>query len=666
MKKMKRGLRRVLNPVGLTTAMLAAATLADAAPVVSRLTPPSALFTFNDPNPPYIARFLSEQRFDLQATVQPDAGQTIVDAKFYVNGKLVPGAVSATPVTVAGLSENSTIFTARAYSQKKAGTHVFKVVARQSDGQKVEAHGNFEVVDFDRDQGRGGGQKARNVIIMIGDGMGIAHRTAARLMLQGAQLGKAKGLLAMDTFPYTGLVITHSLNSIITDSSPGAACYANGNKANNNQQGVFPDDTLDNFDNPRVELIGEYLWRMEKRTLGIVTTADVFDATPGAFGTHTANRGAGTGICDQYLDEAVNKGGLRVLLGGGRKWFLPAGTPGSQRSTNNDYVLPNDLANGWGVAAGQLDPARDLIADFQVAGFFYAPDKATLDNVPRREDKLLGLFSFSNMNVAKDKMDKRRNPSSYTVVDDYGFPDQPMLDEMTEKALEVLAKNRNGFTLMVEAASIDKQAHNMDTERWILDTIEFDRAIEVAKKFAEHNPDTLVIVTADHECAGVNIIGASRVSNAELVARSTSGMGTGTNGLRSGVVGTYETAGFPSYQIADDGYPVTTDPDRKMLIGYAGNADRYEDWLTNPWPLRDSQQPFNNVAPLNLYPTGPLNRDEAGGFLVTGQVDGSSAVHTASDIPVSAFGRGAYLFTGVMDNTDVFFKAMSVALGGCK
>jgi alkaline phosphatase len=655
MKKTKRGLRRKLTSMSLTAAVLAAAATAEAAPVVSRLTPPSALFTFNDPNPPYIARFLPEQRFDLQATVQPDAGQTIVEAKFYVDGKLVPGAVSATAATVAGLPDNTAIFSTRAYSNKKPGVRLLKVVARQSDGQQVEAQGNFEVVELDRSVGR-----ARNVIVMIGDGMGIAHRTAARLMLKGAQLGKANAPLAMDTFPVTGLVMTHSLNSIVTDSSPGAACYANGNKANNNQQGVFPDDTADVFDNPRVELVGEYLWRMQKRTLGIVTTSDVFDATPGAFGTHTANRGAGTGICDQYLDEAVQSGGLRVLLGGGRKWFLPAGTPGSQRNAANDYVLPDDLASGWGVPAGSLDPARDLIGDFLGAGFYYAPDKTAMDAMSHG-DKLLGLFSFSNMNVAKDKMDRRRGAS--TVVDDYGFPDQPMLDEMTAKALEVLSQNRRGFTLMVEAASIDKQAHAMDTERWILDTIEFDRAIAVARQFAERNPDTLVIITADHECAGVNIIGASQVSNDELVARSTAGLGTAVGGLRNGVVGVYDAAGFPSYPIAADGYPVTTDVDRKMLIGYAGNADRYEDWLTNPLPLRDSQQPFNNEAPLNTYPSGPTAQDTAGGYLITGQVHGSSAVHTASDIPVSAYGRGAYLFTGVMDNTDVFFKAMSAALG---
>jgi alkaline phosphatase len=77
-----------------------------------------------------------------------------------------------------------------------------------------------------------------------------------------------------------------------------------------------------------------------------------------------------------------------------------------------------------------------------------------------------------------------------------------MLDEMTDKALAVLSRKAKGFVLMVEGASIDKQAHAMDTERWMLDTIEFDRAIARVRAFAEARGDTLVIVTADHECSG--------------------------------------------------------------------------------------------------------------------------------------------------------------------
>jgi alkaline phosphatase len=629
----------------------------DAAPTVSRLTPPSALFTFSDPNPPIIARFLPGQRFDLQATVRPDGGLTIVSATFSVDGTPVSGPVNSATADASGVPAGTTIFTRRAYSNSSPGIHNFSVTATLSDSSTVTATGNFEIVGIQQQ-----GRRAKNVIMLIGDGLGIAHRTAARLMLHGAQQGKANALLEMDQMPNTGLVMTHSLNSIVTDSSPGAACFSTGNKGNNNQHGVFPDDTTAIFDNPRVELIGEYLARTGNKSLGIVTTSDVFDATPASFGSHTQSRSAGTGICDQYLDEMVTKANLRVLLGGGRKWFLPAATPGSARTSSTDYVLPTELATGWSVPAGVIDTGRDLLSDFQAAGFLYAPDKTSLNTIPANTDRLLGLFSYSNMNVAQDKIAGRRgNPA---IVNDYGFPDQPMLDEMAAKALQVLNRNPNGFVIMIEGASIDKQAHNMDTERWIQDTIEFDRAVGVCRQFAASNPDTLIIVTADHECAGVNIIGASRVTNSDLQTRAASGGGTAQ--LRTGVVGTYESAGFPSYPISADGYPTTTDPDFKMLIGYAANADRYEDWLTNPQPLRDSQQPFNSSAPLNTYPSGPLNRDVAGNFLVTGQISDAVAAHTASDIPVSAQGRGAALFSGVMDNTEVFFKAMQSVLGGAR
>jgi alkaline phosphatase len=468
--------------------------------------------------------------------------------------------------------------------------------------------------------------------------------------------------------------MTSSLNSIVTDSAPGMQNYVTGNKAANNQEGVWPDDTTANFDNPRVEYMAEFLARTQGKKLGVVTTADVFDATPASMAVHTQNRGAGTGIVDQFFDERESNG-LTVLMGGGRKWFLPSptncpaegcgnasGFNGSARSASSDYELPADIATAWGVPAGALDAGRDLIADFQGAGWSYAPDKAGMMAAPNNQP-LLGLFSLSNMNVALDKIGKRRGTSN--VVDDYGFPDQPMLEEMTDKALKVLDRQSpDGFVLMVEGASIDKQAHNMDSERFILDTIEFDKAIAVAQKYAKSHPGTLVLVTADHECAGVAVIGGSRVTDAELQTRIATGQGTAQ--VRNGVVGTYETAGFPNYALAADGYPANTDPDRKMLIGYAANADRYEDWRTNGQPLRDSQQPGNGAAPLNTYPNGPLNRDTAGNFLVTGQIPDVVAAHTANDIPLSACGRGASLIGGTMDNTDVFFAVMQGVIGGTR
>jgi len=634
----------------------AIASSAIAAPTISRLTPPSQLFATNGAeSSPMIARFIPGQRFDLQATIRPDAGQTITAVQFSVDGVPVSGLATLTSSgLLPTLPVGSTAASIRAYSNTTPGIHILTVKATQSDNQIVTATGNFEVVTIVANSGR----KAKNIIIMLGDGMGASHRTAARIMLNGYAQGKVKTRLAMDTFPNTAMIMTASLNSIVTDSAPGMANYVTGNKADNNQEGVWPDDTVAKFDNPRVEYMSEFLARTQGKKLGIVTTADVFDATPAANAIHTQDRGAGTGIVDQFFDDS-NKTGLTVLLGGGRKWFLPNTAAGSARAASSDYVLPSDITTGWGVATGISDPARNLISDFTAAGWTYASDATSLNNVGT-PSKLLGLFSYSNMNVALDKLAGRRGTS--TVVSDYGFPDQPMLEEMTQKALDVLdANSPNGFVLMVEAASIDKQAHNMDSERFIVDTIEFDKAIQKAKDYASTHPDTLVLITADHECAGASIIGSSTKTNADLVAALPT-----VAGKRDAIVGLYEAARFPKYAINADGYPSNTDTDYKMLIGYGANADRYEDWSTNAQPIRDAQQPFNSSAPLNTYPSNPTVRDASTGFLITGQVPGTSAAHTGGDIPLSAYGRGATLFGGTMDNTDVFFAAMQAAIGGAK
>jgi alkaline phosphatase len=638
-----------------------------AAPLVSRLTPPSELFASGRPNP-VVARFLPGQRFDLQATLRPDAGRRLQDVHFFVDGKPV-----AAPMALRGCSEGcvkgvpaeATIATIRAISLDKAGRHEFSVAAKQDDGQTVTARGNFEVVAFNN----GVGPKVKNIIIMLGDGMGAAQRTAARIVKGGYAQGKVIEPLAMDTFPALAMVKTASLNSVVTDSAPGMTAYVSGNKNNNNEEGVFPDDTIDAFDNPRIEYLSEYLHRTQGKALGIVTTADVFDATPAGNAVHTSNRGAGTGIVDQFFDDRARTG-LTVLMGGGRKWFLPAGTPGSERADRNDYAFSAsdahtaEIIRRWGAAPGARDKDRDLIKDFETAGFRYAATKTELD-AASGADHLLGLFAYSNMNVALDKIDGRRGLKrglSGSVVDDFGFPDQPMLEEMTTRAIQVLKKQRNGFLLMVEGASIDKQAHNMDSERWMLDTIEFDRAVGVAQAFAREHGDTLVIVTADHECSGAALIGGSLLTDTAL---RDLGQAKSALSLRDKVVGVYEKAGFPRYRTAADGYPEATDIDFRLLVGYGANADRYEDWRTNATPVRDPQQPLVKQEPLKWYAANPSERDDAvGDYLVTGQVPGESAVHTATDVPLSAFGPGALAFTGVIDNTDVFFKLAQAAVRG--
>jgi alkaline phosphatase len=142
------------------------------------------------------------------------------------------------------------------------------------------------------------------------------------------------------------------------------------------------------------------------------------------------------------------------------------------------------------------------------------------------------------------------------------------------------------------------------------------------------------------------------------------------------VVGTYDSAAFPRYNILADGYPETFDIDGKLLVGYGANGDRYESWLMKPLPIIDGLLPDEIKGELRAsgYSDAPYQREESRyGYFIRGQATGrDQAVHTASDIPVSAYSTGAkgrpnhqhQQFYGVQTNTDVFFKLMRAALGG--
>lgn len=634
--------------------------------------------------PPNNARFVAGQRFDLRVEGK---GQGPFSATLTLDGVPVTFSSGAQNtdatdgITIAGYGG----FNLRGYSSNKIGRH--RLVATFQDATGTQSAESW----FEVEKAAGFETPIRNIIIFLGDGMGAAHRTAARLVRYGANLGDPSGWLAMDSFPATGVITTHSLNSVITDSAPGMSGYVSGTHQKNGQEGVYPANVINPFFAPRVEYLSEFLHRKLGRSLGLVSTADLEDATPAANAVHTANRGAGTGIVDQYLDESDSAEnfrhgtGLRVLLGGGRRWFLPSSEFGSSRASGSDYpALPADLVNAWGLdaeASGGLDPNRDLIGDFADAGFGYvetATELSALAASTTTPERLLGLFAYGNMNVALDKLAKRRNSplrgSSTFVVDEYHAPDQPMLDEMTAAALKVLNQNsRRGFTLMVEAAHIDKQSHAMDAERAVGDTLELDRAIAVAKNFADKtDPRTLIIVLSDHECAGFSIIGALNATVDEALALPADGasLDPAVKPGRQSLVGTYDTAGFPAYKILADGYPETYDIQGKLLFGFGASGDRYETFLTHPKPIIDSLLSSGIANELTTlgYPKQPVNRSSSDGYFIRGQATSrDQAVHTATDIPISAYSprtRVAQQFVGVQRNTDIFGKLMRAALGG--
>lgn len=619
--------------------------------------------------PPDGARFLPGQRFDIRVEVDAASASATLD----LNGTAIAftsGAPSgADGISAAGVSG----FNVRGFSITQPGTYTLRAVA-SAGGPTTTVTTTFRVVDLPN--GLGGPGRVKNVILFIGDGMGLAHRTAARIVRHGVTNGDPDGKLAMDTMPGTGFLSTHSLNSIVTDSAPGMSGYSTGNHQNNNQEGVWPARVTNPFFAPRVEYLGQYLKRVRGTALGIVSTADVEDATPAANAVHTAARGNGTGIVDQYLDEA-DRSGLAVLMGGGRRWFVPASNTLSSRASGTDYgPLPSDLVTGWNLGsapAAALDPERDVIAGFKAGGFAYADSRTALGTaLAASPSKLLGLFAWGNMNTASDKIAERRGDGA--VVNDHLAPDQPMLDEMTDAALAVLGRNAGGFVLMVEGAHIDKQSHAMDADRAIVETIELDKAVARGLDFAARDGHTLVLVTADHECSGFSLIGALTGKTPDQLRTLASDLAVVTPDAqpeRQKVVGVYDAAGFPRYSFELDGYPTTMDPPGKMLVGFGANGDRFEDWLAESKPIIESLTPTALKAELAAkgYPASALVRtpESQNGFFVRGQVsDRTTAVHTATDVPISAYAGEAEVwrrFVGSKRNTDVFFDVASLMLG---
>ncbi|WP_019122607.1 alkaline phosphatase [Brevibacillus massiliensis] len=501
-------------------------------------------------------------------------------------------------------TDKSQAFTIRDVTISKAGTYEVSVKA---DGLSKSV--KYEVVVADNS-----GKKAKNVILFIGDGMALPDITIARIMSKGMTEGKYNGLLEMDQFEQRAVVTTSGMDSLVTDSANSASAYNTGHKSAVNALGVYPDNTEDSLDDPKVETLAEMLKRSKGMSVGIVTTSEIEDATPAAVAAHTRRRSDKAEIAEMLYNLQPE-----VVMGGGSAYFLPQSTPGSKRKDD-----------------------KDLFNMFQQKGYTIVENATQLQAV-KKPDKLLGLFHTGDMSVYYDR-------STHNQAELKSFTDQPNLWDMTQKAIDVLSQNKNGFFLMVEGASIDKQLHPLDWERAAYDTIEMDKAVGVAKRFAEKNGDTLVIVTADHSHS-VSISG-------------TYWEGDGKSGREA--VRTYEAAKFPTYVDSNgDGFPDNPDVDRKLAVVFGSHPDYYEDYKFDPVPTSPTVKNKDGVYvanPAKLANPDDPNRDR---FLRPGTISPtaeSQGVHTADDVPLMAYGPGSGYFKGTMDNTDVFF-GMVHALG---
>jgi alkaline phosphatase len=241
-------------------------------------------------------------------------------------------------VTVNGVDHVKALGKAAAFieneDQLKASSLILRDVA-------INKPGRYEVVASDGKQSmtvswevyETGPRKAKNVILFIGDGMSVANRTAARMLSKGIKEGKYFGKLAFDDMPHMALIGTSGVDSIITDSANSMHAYTTGHKSSVNALGVYVGRNKDNLTHPKVETILEILKRKTKMSVGIVSDAEIQDATPAAVFAHTRRRADKEIITEQLFFSQPD-----VILGGGSAYFLPSTTPGSKRKDANDMI----------------------------------------------------------------------------------------------------------------------------------------------------------------------------------------------------------------------------------------------------------------------------------------------------------------------------------------
>lgn len=324
-------------------------------------------------------------------------------------------------------------------------------------------------------------RQAKNIILFLGDGMGVPTITAARI-LKGQMAGHSgeETSLVMDTFPYLALSKTYNVDQQMPDSAGTATAYLCGVKANYGTVGVTASTKRYNCSSTFGNEVTSILHRAKQagKSVGIVTTTRVQHASPAASYAHSASRSwyadsdlpseAVQSGCRDIAYQLVHNTEINVILGGGRQYMFPR--------TMQDPEYPS--------YKGDRDDGQNLVEEWikNKPNAKYVWNKADFDAVnPNTTDFLMGLFEPKDC-----RYELERDP----VMD-------PSLTEMMEKAIKILQRNPKGFFLFVEGGRIDHGHHGTRAKRALYETVEFDRAIGRAAELTSEL-DTLSVVTADH------------------------------------------------------------------------------------------------------------------------------------------------------------------------
>lgn len=473
------------------------------------------------------------------------------------------------------------------------------------------------------------GARAKNVILFVGDGMGVSTLTAARI-LEGQNAGNSgeEGYLSFEKFNHTALVKTYNVDAQTPDSAGTMTAMMSGLKTDVGVIGV--DEDVERGDCSTVagnEVVTALeLAEIKGLSTGIISTARITHATPAATYAKSADRNwedisdmeqedidqGCKDIADQLINfednleekfVGVDVDGIEVVMGGGRRHFLP-----------KDEAF--NSADAVSSVEGDRIDNRDLTAEWQAKyeNGSYVFDQSGFDAIEAdTTERVLGLFNESHMQYEADR-----------VNDVAG---EPSLTEMTAKAIDILDNNDKGFFLMVESGRIDHGHHAGSAYNALTDTIEFAKAVQAAVDST--NPEeTLILVTADHSHV-FTIAGYPKRGNP--------------------ILGKVVAVGASEPYLASDDLPYTT-------LGYTnGRGFRDLGTVTNADATYDADAVAGRVD-LNAVDT------QASGFHQETTVPRSSETHAGEDISLHATGPGAHRAQGTIEQS-VVFHVINRALG---
>jgi len=472
-----------------------------------------------------------------------------------------------------------------------------------------------KVSERDRDSDHGRSSRGKNVILFVGDGMGVSTVTAARIF-EGQDKGSSgeENALSFDTFPHTALIKTYSVNQQTSDSAPTATAMVTGFKTNDGAISVA--SGVDRFESNAARIapfvLETILEQAERRGLstGIVSTARITHATPAVNYAHIPNRDweragqlpASATVLDiaaQLIAKQKIGDGLEVVLGGGREMFLSTSVADPEYATRT----------------GRRTDGRNLPQEWVAAQpkSTYVWNKAQFDAVnPNNTKHLFGLFEPSHMQYEADRSS-----------DGAG---EPSLADLTAKAIQILSKNRKGYYMMVEAGRIDHGHHAGNAYRALSDTVALSDAVRTAMRMTDRD-DTLILVTADHSHV-FTIAGYPERGNP--------------------ILGLVKTPGSTNFSKDFQGRPYTT-------VSYA-NGPGYASLATGGDIRSALPVTPGRVVDLSIIDT----MDE--GFHQESLVGLSSETHAGEDVALYGRGPKSHLVGGTMEQNEVY-HIMRAALG---